>query len=161
MRYEQLARMMRLAIRLQATRTGLTIEEMKAELGRERRTAERVRNAIEDSFGVLDEMPGGDRRQRRWRLRSEPLSQLIRVAPEELVELKTAAAGLDRAGLAERAKALHGLAYKLRAMWRPRQDGDPEAEFEVLMHTEGLAMRTGPWTRLEEGPLPLLREGTP
>ena len=56
MRYKQLPRMMRLAIRLQATRTGLTIEEMKAELGRERRTAERVRNAIKDRFGVLDEV---------------------------------------------------------------------------------------------------------
>ena len=53
------------------------------------------------SFGPLEEVETGERRKRR-RLRSDPLRQLIRVAPEELAELESAAEGLDRAGLTER-----------------------------------------------------------
>ena len=157
MRFERLKDIVHLAILLQARRGGMTIHEIENELGCKRRTAERVRNAVEQSFGPLEEVETGERRK-RWRLQSHPLRQLIRVAPEELAELAAAAEGLDRAGLSERATVLRDLADKLRAMWRPRREEDTEAEFEVLMRTEGLAMRAGPRPRLEEGLLPLLRE---
>ena len=136
---------------------GLTIDDIETELNVSRRTAERLRDAVEQSFGPLDEVQTGERRK-RWRLRSDPLRQLIRVAPEELAELDSAAEGLDRAGLPERAKAIRDGADKLRALWRTRRDVDTEDELEVLMRTEGLAMRAGPRPHLEAGLLPLLRE---
>ena len=157
MRYERLTDIMRLAILLQAKHGGLTIEEIGREFGISRRTAERLRDAVEQSFGPLDEVETADR-QRHWRLRSNPLRQLIRVAPEELAELESAAEGLDRAGLSERTKVLRELANKLRAMWRPRREVDTEADLEVLMRAEGLAMRPGPKARLEEGLLAMVRE---
>ena len=136
---------------------GLTIDEIDTELNVSRSTAERLRNAVEQSFGPLEEVDTPERRK-RWRLRSDPLRQLIRVAPEELAELESAAEGLDRAGLTERAKAIREVADKLRALWRPRPDVDSEDALEVLMRTEGLAMRAGPRPHLEAGLLPLLRE---
>ena len=157
MRYERLTDIVQLAILLQARRGGMTIHEIETELGCGRRTAERVRNAVEQSFGPLEEVETGERRK-RWRLRSNPLRQLIRVTPEELAELESATQGLDRTGLSERATVLRELTVKLRALWRPRQEEDSEAGLEVLMRTEGLAMRAGPRPRLEEGLLPLIRE---
>ena len=157
MRYEPVSKVMHLAVRLQGARSGLTIDDIETELNVSRRTAERLRDAVEQSFGPLEEVETGERRK-RWRLRSDPLRQLIRVAPEELAELESAAEGLDRAGLAERAKAIREVAGKLRALWRPRRDAETEDELEVLMRTEGLAMRAGPRPYLEAGLLPLLRE---
>ena len=157
MRYEPVTKVMHLAIRLQGARSGLTINDIETELNVSRRTAERLRSSVEQSFGPLEEVDTGERRK-RWRLRSDPLRQLIRVAPEELVELESAAEGLDRAGLTERAKAIRDVADKLRALWRPLRDVDIEDELEVLMRTEGLAMRAGPRPHLEAGLLPVLRE---
>ena len=157
MRYERLTDIVQLAILLQARRGGMTVHEMETELGCGRRTAERVRNAVEQSFGPLEEVETGERRK-RWRLQSNPLRQLIRVTPEELAELESAAQGLDRTGLSERATVVRDLTDKLRALWRPRQEEESEAGLEVLMRTEGLAMRAGPRPRLEEGLLPLIRE---
>ena len=157
MRYEPVSKVMHLAMRLQGARMGLTIDDIETELGVSRRTAERLRDAVEQSFGPLEEVETGERRK-RWRLRSDPLRQLIRVAPEELAELESAAEGLERAGLTERAKAIREVAGKLRALWRPRSDADTEDELEFLMRTEGLAMRAGPRPHLEAGLLPLLRE---
>ena len=157
MRYERLTDIVRLAIVLQARRGGMTIDEIGETLGCRRRTAERLRNAVERGFGPLDEVETGERRK-RWRLQSDPLRQLIRVAPAELAELESAAEGLDRTGMSERATVLRDLADKLRAMWRPRRAEETEAELEVLMCSEGLAMRAGPRPRVEQGLLPLVRE---
>ena len=157
MRYEPVSKVMHLAIRLQGARLGITVDEIEAELNVSRRTAERLRDAVEQSFGPLEEVETGERRK-RWRLRSDPLRELIRVAPEELAELESAAEGLDRAGLTDRAKAIRTVADKLRALWRPRTEVDTADELEVLMRTEGLAMRAGPRPHLESGLLPLLRE---
>ena len=153
MRYERLTDIVRLAIRLQGTRQGLTLDGMAMERGVSRRTAERLRDAVEASFGPLEEVETGERKK-LWRLQSNPLRQLIRVAPEELAELESAAEGLDRTGMSDRATVLRELADKLRAMWRPRQNEDNEAELEVLMQAEGLAMRAGPRPRLERGSRP-------
>ena len=109
MRYEPVTNIVQLAIRLQGSRLGLAIDDIETEFSVSRRTAERLRNAVELSFGPLEEVDTGERRK-RWRLRSNPLRQLIRVAPEELAELESAAEGLDRAGLSERAKAIREVA---------------------------------------------------
>ena len=156
-RYEPMTNIVQLAIRLQGSRLGLAIDDIETEFNVSRRTAERLRNAVELSFGPLEEVETGERRK-RWRLRSNPLQQLIRVAPEELAELESAAEGLDRAGLSERAKAIREVAGKLRALSRPRPGVESEDELEVLMRTEGLAMRAGPRPHIETGLLPLLRE---
>lgn len=157
MRYEPVTNVMQLAIRLQGSRLGLAIDDIETEFNVSRRTAERLRDAVELSFGPLEEVHTGERRK-RWRLRSNPLRQLIRVAPEELAELESAAEGLDRVGLSERAKVIREVAGKLLALRRARSDEDTEDELEVLLRTEGFAMRAGPRPHLETGLLPLLRE---
>ena len=157
MRYERLSDITRLAIRLQGLRGGMTIADIAREFDVSRRTAERLRSAVEQAFGPLDTVEGVGR-QIRWRLQSPSLRQLVRVSSRELAELNLAAESLERNGLAERADALKELAVKLQAISQPRSREDLDADLEALMGAEGLAMRAGPRPRLQEGVLALLRD---
>lgn len=160
MRYARLADIVRLARLMQGPGSGLTLDQIESEFEVGRRTAERMRDAVEDAFGPLMKVRTADRRI-RWRLTSGDLGKLIRVTPEMVVELASAAEHLERSGLSERTEALRSLADKLRAFLRPihpRSKEALEAELEALMQAEGLAMRPGPRQKLEEGLLVLVRE---
>ena len=157
MRYERLTELLSLAVRLQGTLGGLTIDDIQEEFAVSRRTAERMRDAVEAAFGPLETVETGDRRI-HWRLQSTRLQRLVRVRAEELAELEWAADSLDKAGLAERVGVLRELADKLRALSRPRLPEEFESELEMLLRAEGFAMRPGPRPRLEEGLLSLLRD---
>ena len=119
MRYEPVSTVMHLAVRLQGSRSGFTTDGLETELNVSRRTVERLRDSVVQSFGPLEEVATGERRK-RWRHRSDALHQVIRVAPEELADLELAAEGLHRAGRTERAKAIREVAGKLRVLSRPR-----------------------------------------
>ncbi len=67
MRYEQLTDIVRLAIDLQGTSTGLTLDGIAERSRVSRRTAERLRDAVEAAFGPIQAVESGERR-RHWRL---------------------------------------------------------------------------------------------
>ena len=147
---------MGLAIRLQGSHGGLTIADIQEEYSVSRRTAERMRDAVEAAFGPLHEVEvdSGDRRK-HWRLQSRALHPFISISPEELADLEATAAGLGRTGLAER---LRSLAAKLRAASRQHSPEEFEAAMQTLMEMEGLAMRAGPRESFANGLPSLVRE---
>ena len=154
--YERAIDIIDLATRMQAQRGGMTIAQIKERLGVSRRTAERLRDAVDALFG-LEEVVTEDL-HKHWRLQSRSLSPLIRISPQELAELASAAESLHGAGQTDRAACLLDLEDKLRALTRPRAKPDLDAELEALMSAEGHATRPGPRTRIDEGLIPLLRE---
>ena len=157
MRYERLENLVRLAVHLQGTPAGLTLDDIQADFSVSRSTAERMRNAVEAAFGPLD-LVDGDDPKRHWRLRSDAVRRLVAIAPEELAELESAASALERVGLEERAGTLRDFATKVRATLRTESLALLEVELEALVQAEGLAMRAGPRTRLDAGLLSALRE---
>lgn len=157
MRYERLKNIVNLAIRLQGARGGLTMDDIVEEFGVSRRTAERMRHAVEAAFGPLLPVETGDRRI-HWRLESTRLRGLVRISPEELAELESAAKRLDRAGLSERARLLRDLVAKLLALRRAPDAPTLGDELETLMQAEGSAMHPGPRPQIEQGLLQLLRD---
>ena len=157
MRYERLTDIISLAVRLQGRAEGMTLDEIEREFGVGRRTAERMRAAVEQAFGPLEEAESGDRRK-RWRLRSDGLRGLVSVSAEELGALSTAAAALEGAGLGERAAKLAAVADKLRALHRSRTPEELEADLETLLRAEGLAMRPGPRQPVDPDVLSVLRD---
>ena len=157
MPYERAQDIVRLAIRLQGALGGLTLDDVQADFGISRRTAERLRDAVVDVFGPLTLVDTGDGK-RHWRLRSDALRRLTSVSAGELTELDAAATALERAGLDERAAVLRSLVTKLRASLRAESLARIESDLETLVQAEGLATRPGPKQRLDAGLLALLRE---
>ena len=156
-RYERLRDIVRLAIRLQGSLGGLTLDDIQADFSVSRRTAERLRDAVEAVFGPLEIVDTSDSK-RHWRLRSDALRRLVSVSAGELTELTSAAASLEHAGLEERAAVVRDLTTKLRATLRSESLARIESDLEALVHAEGLAMRPGPRPRLDAGLVSLLRE---
>ncbi len=157
MRYQRLQDIVRLAVRFQGALGGLTLGDIEDEFGVSRRTAERLRDAVDAVFGPL-ELVDTDDTKRHWRLRSDALRRLVSLSAGELAELDAAAETLERAGFDERAAALRELDTKLRATLRADTLERIESDLEVLVHVEGLAMRAGPRPHLDRGLLALLRE---
>ena len=156
MRYERLADIVRLATLMQGA-GGLTLDDIGTEFSVSRRTAERMRDAVERAFGPLEYDDAGDGR-RRWRLGSSRLRDLVDLSPDALVELETAASDLARAGHDERAALLRDLAVKLRVLLPPERRRRLEPDLEALTVAEGLAMRPGPRPLLEPDLLGAVRE---
>ena len=157
MPYERLKDIVRLAVRLQGTHGGLTLDDIQADFSVKRRTAERMRDAVSDVFGALERVDTGDTKH-HWRLRSDAVRRLVAVSPADLAELESAASALARAGLEERAATLREFATTVRATLRTESLARIESELEALVQAEGLAMRAGPRARLDTGLLSKLRE---
>ena len=159
MRYERVSDIVRLAVHLQGSYGGLTLTDIQEEFSVSRRTAERMRDAVEAAFGPLDrvDVDSGDRRI-HWRLQSRALHPFIAISPEELADLEVAAESLDRVGLAVRAGDLNELVVKLRAASRRHSPEEFDAAMEAFMEAEGLAMRAGPRESLEKGLLLIVRD---
>ena len=157
MPYDRAADIVRLAIRLQGSWSGLTLDDIQRDFDVSRRTAERLRDAVEDVFGPLEMVDTGDAR-RHWRLRAPILQHVVSVSAEELAELGAAAAALERTGLEERAGMLRRLDDKLRALLEADSLSGIEPDVQALTEAEGLAMRPGPRPRLDEGLLATLRD---
>ena len=156
-RYEGLTNIVTLAIRMQGLRGGMTLDEIGAEFGVSRRTAERMRDAVEAAFGPLELVERNDNKN-HWRLRSDALRRLVPLSGEELAELGSAAETLERTGFEGRAVALRELDTKLRATMHTDSLARIEADIEALAQAEGLAMRPGPRPQLDRNLLALLRE---
>lgn len=137
MPYERAADVVRLATSLQASSRGLTLDDVQREFKVSRRTAERLRDAVEDAFGPLEQVHTGEAK-RHWRLRAPVLRHLVSVSAEDLAELSAAADALERAGLKERAVMLRRLDDKLRALLK----ADSLRGIEPAVQALTLAVRT-------------------
>ncbi|MDE0696224.1 MAG: hypothetical protein OXH76_10385, partial [Boseongicola sp.] len=60
MRYERLKDIIDLAVRLQGSRAGVTLDEIQSDLSVSRRTAERRRHDVEGACGDMEAVPSDD-----------------------------------------------------------------------------------------------------
>jgi predicted DNA-binding transcriptional regulator YafY len=156
MRYEPSQRLLRLALMLAGTRTGLTLDEIARELGVGRRTAERLRDSLAGLFPQLDGWDD-EPRVRRWRLPGGALAGVAEPRAEAVVAVEAVARECAARGEADRAGLLRDAATTLRALMRPDALRRAEPDIEALMQAEGIAMRAGPRPRLDPTLLPTLR----
>ncbi|MBW4034896.1 MAG: WYL domain-containing protein [Proteobacteria bacterium] len=154
-RYEPGTRLVRLAVRLAGSRMGLSLEEMAAELKVGRRTAERLRDRLEEMFPQLA-YTDDENRVRRWRLPRETLPALP-AQPGAIATIETLARELAAKGDDARAADLRDAAATLRAMMTPVALRRSEPDIEALMQAEGTAASPGPRLKLDRGTLTDLR----
>lgn len=156
MRYEPARRLLRLALSLSATRTGLSLDEIATELGTSRRTAERLRDTLAETFPELEPLDD-ETRVRRWRLPGRAVAGMVEPHAEAVAAVEGAARECAGRGEADRAGLLREAAATLRALMRPAALTRAEPDIAALMEAEGIARRPGPRPVIADGVLPALR----
>lgn len=156
MRFEKAESLLSLARTLAGSAEGLTLDEMAAELGVTRRTAERMRDALGQLFPGLEEQSDG--RQKRFRIVNGIDAFFRAPSVDELNELQLATRALEAQGDAARAATLTSLSLKVLATLRETEKRRIAPDLEALMRGEGLIMQAGPRPRAEMKHLELLRE---
>ena len=156
MRYEPAQRLLRLALALAGTRTGLSLDEMAGELQVGRRTAERLRDSLAEIFPQLEGFDD-DARVRRWRLPGGAIAGVVEPRAECVATIDGVARQCAMHGEADRAALLHEAGAPLRALMRPAALTRAEPDIAALMEAEGIAMRPGPRPVVAAGVLPTLR----
>jgi predicted DNA-binding transcriptional regulator YafY len=158
MRYEKAEIIHRIALDMQGTAEGLTLEDIRSRYSDKplsRRTAERLRDTVERLFPIEHANPGEF--PKRWRLRGASASATASVTAAELADLAIAASVLKRENMLIQARSVEKVAAKLRAHLKGPIVSRIEPDLEALTEAEGLGMRPGPRPRLDPQIISTLR----
>lgn len=142
MRHEKAGQLLDLARRLSATAEGLTLDEIAAACGVGRRTAERLRDAVEALFPQMEVVAEGT--TKRFRIPGGLDGLYQAPTTEELVELGNAAASLRLQGQIARAEALETLERKVRSATKTATLRKLSPDIDALTRAELSAIRAGP-----------------
>ncbi len=160
MRYEKAETVLRVALDMQASALGLSLEEIQRNYSDKplsRRTAERLRDTVERLFPQLEQANPGEV-PKRWRLPGGTVNGLASITATELADLGTAISLLRRENMDLQAEnAERGIA-KLRALVKRPVMNRIEPDLEALTEAEGLAMRPGPRPKINAEIVAALRE---
>ncbi len=159
LRYEKAETVLKLALAMQGTAEGVSLEDMRRVNGSEmsRRTAERLRDAVERVFPQVEVANPGEV-PKRWRLPSGTLGSVAGISAAELSALSTGASLLARENLAQRAAEAESAILKLKAALKPASLRRLETDLEALTEAEGVAMRPGPRPKIDAEIVAQLRE---
>lgn len=156
MRHYKVVRLLDLAKALASNAEGLTLDEMAHVLGANRRTVERMRDALRLVFPNLEEVSDG--RLKRFRISGGLDGFMQSPSAEELAELEAAADALERGGAEARASTLRSLASKIRSAQRPSVRRKVDPDLETLRDTQLTASAPRVSSVVDESTLALLRE---
>lgn len=143
LRFEKLETLLRIALDMRGTAEGLSLDDIQQAHGISRRTAERLRDAIERIFPQMEQANPGEL-PKRWRIPAGVLGGMVGFSAEELAALMTAANLARRDNLPEVSRRLETLAAKLKSLIHPQAARRIGPDLEALTEAEGIALRPGP-----------------
>lgn len=160
MRYERAETLLRIALDMQSSPFGLSLEDIQNNYSDEplsRRTAERLRDTVERLFPQLQqanpkEIP------KRWHLPGGTINGLANVTADELADLATAVELFRREHMSVQADSAKRVISKIRALLKRPQIARIEPDLEALTEAEGLAMRPGPKPKINSEIVGTLRQ---
>lgn len=160
MRYEKAETILRIALDMQGTAEGLSLDDIQRNYADEplsRRTAERLRDAIERVFPQMLQANPGEI-PKRWRLPSGTVTGFASVSAEELADLAAGVLLLRRENLLVQAENAGRAVSKLRALMKPDALTRVAPDLEALTEAEGIALRPGPRPKIDSGIVTQLRQ---
>ncbi|HEX4079305.1 MAG TPA: WYL domain-containing protein [Rhizomicrobium sp.] len=160
MRYEKAETVLKLALAMQGTAEGLSLDDIRQCNGGtplSRRTAERLRDALERVFPQMEQANPGEV-PKRWRIRAGTLNGLAAIGADELAALDAAKKLLRRENMRAQAADMEPVTAKLRALLKPPALARLEPDLEALTEAEGFAMRPGPRPKIDAEVVNALRE---
>ena len=156
MRHEKAASLLRLARALAGSAEGLTLDEMGRAVGADRRTTERMRDALWELFPGMEALP--DPPTKRFRIPAGLDGFLNAPTADELAALGAAAGELEAQGAGVRAAALRTLERKVLAALRAPARRRIAPDLEALLQAEAIAVQAGPRPSEDEAVLGAVRE---
>lgn len=143
MRFEKVTAILELAMELAGSSEGLTLEEMAATYEVSRRTAERMRDAVETVFGPLEWLDDG--KKRRFRIAARGLGSFA-TAPtaEELAELESAIRQHEAIRDPFRSNLLRSLSNKVKASLREQDRRRLTTDIDAQVRAETFSRQVGP-----------------
>lgn len=157
MRYEKAENLLHLAMMMAGRAMGVTIRDIEERFEVERRTAERMRDAILRLMPTVQEWTGDDG-YKRWRIEGGRLSRLIEIAADDIADLHAAADVMDRQNRPEAATRLRALADRIMVGQAQSKRIGLEPDVELLLESEGIAFRPGPRVRVPNTVLAAVRD---
>ena len=159
-RYEKADTILRIALDMQGTAEGLSLEDIQRNYSDKplsRRTAERLRDAIERVFPQMLQANPGEL-PKRWRLPVGTVSGFAAVSAEELADLAAGVSLLRRENMLVQAENAERAVSKLRALMRPDALTGWRPIWRHLRRQKGIAMRPGPRPKIDPEIVAALRQ---
>jgi predicted DNA-binding transcriptional regulator YafY len=156
MRHDKALSLLELGRRLAGSAEGLTLDEMAQSVGVDRRTAERMRDRLQDLFPQMEAV--ADPPTKRFRIPSGLDGFMQTPTLEELTALSAAHLELQAEGATARAAALRSLEGKILSALRAPARRRLAPDLEALLQAEAIAVQAGPRPSEDEAVLGAIRE---
>jgi len=140
-RYERVEDILRLAIDMQNSYQGFSIQDIQDEFEVSRRTAIRMKDAVERLFPNIEEVQNPLSRTKKWRLNKTPLNKMISFTAEEIAELENCKSMMKNLNYTNRCDLLSEIMAKINML---NDSKSVETDVEALLEVEGYATRQYP-----------------
>lgn len=157
MAYEKTYDLLDLAVWMQSTREGVSLNEIAARFGVSRRTAERMRDMIITKFPQTEEVVG-ENNVKRWYIPQGTLKDFIQFSAEDLAVLELASALFADKRLPDKQESLKNIIHKIRASIKSDVYRRIEPDAEVLLEAEGFICRPGPKLKINHEIMAAIRQ---
>jgi predicted DNA-binding transcriptional regulator YafY len=159
LRFSRLEELLEIALDLQGSLSGRTLDDIMSRYGVSRRTATRMLGSVRRAVGEdqFESETGADGRK-RWRLARPAVNGVFRLGADELAALDRAGRLAAREGDARLADEVASISRKLRALSPPDWLVHVDPDLEAMVEAEGFAFRAGPRPRVDDALLESLRQ---
>ena len=152
-RYSRVSDILDLAIYMSSKPLGITINEISQRYNVSRRTAERMRDSLTCIFSQVDEIETKDN-QKHWGFINYSISQLVSFTPKEIANIEQCQ---RRTTNKEMKEELSKTIEKIKSLNR-KNIVNTENNIEMIMQTEGYAVRQMPQYKINIQTLEVIRE---
>lgn len=140
-RYARVEDILRLAIEMQKSYQGFSIQDIQDEFEVSRRTAIRMKDAVGRLFPSIEVVESPLSRIKKWRLNKTPLSKMISFTAEEIAELENCKSVMKNLNYTNRCDLLSEIIAKINML---NESKAVETDVEALLEVEGYAIRQYP-----------------
>ena len=155
-RYSRTTDILLLMILMQSRVQGVSLNDIMNEFHVSRRTAERMRDSLMLAVPQIEEIENFKSREKYWGFPSMYMREIISFTPEELANLEKLKEYQKEQGFEDKEKILEQTINKIRALSRKKLPKLDNA-LEILMQTEGFAVKQMPKHKIDTGLLETVR----
>ena len=152
-RYSRISDILDLVTYMLSKIQGVTIADIMERYNVSRRTAERMRDSLLNIFPDVEEIEVAEDDYKHWGFTNNSYSRLISFTPDEIANLEQIKVDVNNIKSAE---YLNKTIEKLKAI-NIKHHTSVEDEIEMLMHTEGFAIRQKPNYKISLETLDVIR----